>query len=76
MLVLDERPPDGMLILVANSVFAQCSHEIRPESGWIGGFQGRIDPFASRGRRSGESATSINVGFMPNEHPTGADHEG
>src|SRR5689334_1625422 len=30
------------VILVANSAFAQCSHEIRPEFGWTGGFRGHI----------------------------------
>jgi hypothetical protein len=49
-----------MLTLVANSVFAQSSHEIYPEYGWIGGFRGRITHFCLRGRRSGEFATSIN----------------
>jgi hypothetical protein len=48
-----------------------------PSGSWLDrGFRGRIAFFASRGRRSGEFATSVNFGFMPNEHPTGADHEG
>src|SRR3954469_10332557 len=33
------------VILLANSAFAQCSHQIRPEFGWIGGFRGRIAHF-------------------------------
>ena len=33
------------LILVANSVFALCSHEIRSGSGWLWGFRGHIAHF-------------------------------
>src|SRR4051812_30015684 len=36
---------DPTVILLANSAFAQCSHQIRPEFGWIGGFRGRIAHF-------------------------------
>jgi hypothetical protein len=49
------------VILVANSAFAQCSDEVHRESGWIAGLSEPHSPlFASRGRRSGEFATSIN----------------
>jgi hypothetical protein len=37
--------PDPTVILLANSAFAQCSHQIRPEFGWIGGLSGPHSPF-------------------------------
>src|SRR3954470_21191908 len=38
-------PTVSTLILVAKPMVAQCSHEIRLESGWIEGFRGHIAPF-------------------------------
>src|SRR3954447_23907565 len=40
-----KSPTVSTVILLANSAFAQCSHQIRPEFGWIGGFRGRIAHF-------------------------------
>ena len=58
--------------LVANSRFAQCSHGIPPKSGWIGDLRGPHSPtFASRGRRSGEFATSVRPSMIRGEKRAG-----
>ena len=43
-----QNGPDPTVILLANSTFAQCSHEVRPELGWMGGFRGHIAAFCLR----------------------------
>src|SRR5690242_21233471 len=62
------------MTLVANSMFAQCSHEIRPKSGWIGSFRGRIARSCPHGRRSGEFATSITNSVWPIATPPDRDY--
>src|SRR5690348_7066307 len=44
-LILAGSPTRSSLILVANSMFAQCSRRIPPESGRIRDLRGRLAPF-------------------------------